>query len=92
MRIFHRHTLNSLDDNDSHYRIKLAGYEAYQIGEAKINHKGSQTQNADPNKPVVTSQMFEKNREYYSRKWGGWPGDEKYIRPFNDPNKTLKDW
>lgn len=80
------------EDNDHHYRIKLAGFEAYSYGLAQIEHKGSQTQNADPNKPVVTSEMFEKNREYYNRKWGGWPGQETFVHPFNNPNNTLKDW
>lgn len=80
------------EDNDSHYRIKLAGKNALCYSAARIDHKGSQTQNADPQKPVVSSQMFESNRDYYSRKWGGWPGQETFTTPFNDPNKTLKDW
>jgi len=80
------------EDNDSHYRIKLAGKKAYCCAEARVDHKGSQTQNADPQKPVVTSQMFEANRDYYSRKWGGWPGQETFVHPFNNPNNTLKDW
>lgn len=78
------------EDNDSHYRIKLAGYEAYNCGLAKITHKGSQTQNYD--KPVVTPQMFEKNREYYKTKWGGVPGEEKHKNPYNNPDLSLKDW
>lgn len=76
------------EDNDSHYRIKLAGYEAYRDHLSVITHKGSQTQNANPDKPVVTSQMFEKNRAYYTEKWGGWPGKEKYTTPYNGG----KDW
>lgn len=80
------------EDNDSHYRIKLADKRALCVSEARVDHKGSQTQNADPSKPVVSSQMFEANRDYYSRKWGGWPGQETFTTPFNDPNKSIKDW
>lgn len=80
------------EDNDSHYRIKLSGYGAYCHSEARVEHKGSQTQNSDPSKPVVTSQMFEANRAYYVEKWGGVPGSETFNTPFNDPNKSIKDF
>jgi hypothetical protein len=80
------------EDNDSHYRIKLSGKEAYRLNEAQITHKGSQTQNANPKAPIVTSQMFENNRSYYVEKWGGTPGCEKYDRPYNDPNNHINYW
>lgn len=79
------------EDNDHHYRVRLAEYEAYSYSQARITHKGSQTQNANPNAPIVTSQMFEKNRAYYISKWGGNPGEEQYSTPFNDPSRTWKD-
>lgn len=80
------------EDNDSHYRIKLSGHEAYCYNKAKIMHKGSQTQNANPKSPVVTSQMFERNRSYYVEKWGGWPGKETLRNPYNDSTKDWKYW
>lgn len=80
------------EDNDSHYRIKLAGHEAYCYNMARINHKGSQTQNANPKSPIVTPSMFERNRAYYSEKWGGWPGQEKYKVPYGDISKDWKYW
>lgn len=80
------------EDNDSHYRIKLAGHEAYRDHMSFITHKGSQTQNANPDKPIVTSQMFEKNRAYYVEKWGGRPGEEKLKVPYGDTSKDWKYW
>ena len=80
------------EDNDSHYRINLANKKAMYWGYAQIKHKGSQTQNAIPDKPIVTSEMFENNRSYYKEKWGGQPGTETWTTPFNDKSKTLKDW
>jgi GT2 family glycosyltransferase len=70
------------EDNDMAYRIKLAGGSyARDLGAGMI-HEGSVTQNMDGN-PVVTSPMFEQNRKYYIRKWGGQPGEEKFSEPFN---------
>lgn len=80
------------EDNDSHYRIKLSGYEAYSYSAAGITHKGSQTQNADPKKPVVPPKMFENNRSYYKSKWGGSPGKESFKHPYNDVTKDWKYW
>lgn len=80
------------EDNDSHYRVRLAGHEGYGYNDCVITHGGSKTQNADPRNPVVPPKKFEENKEYYKRKWGGVPGDENYLRPFDDPKMTLKDW
>jgi GT2 family glycosyltransferase len=80
------------EDNDSHYRIRLSGYEAYAYNGATITHKGSQTQNADLNNPVVPASMFERNRSYYIEKWGGQPGEEKYRNPYGDTTKDWKYW
>lgn len=70
------------EDNDSHYRIKLAGKQALCIPWAPMYHIGSATQNFST-RPVVTSQMFERNREYFVKKWGGTPGNEKFTVPFD---------
>ena len=50
----------------------------------KFFHKGSVTQNWEGNQ-VVTSPMFEKNREYYRLKWGGLPGEETLTSPYTGP-------
>lgn len=80
------------EDNDSHHRIKLAGKKAVACGIATMLHRGSQTQNYEGSAPVVTSQLFERNRSYYVRKWGGVPGEEKFPTPYNDPSLTYRDW
>lgn len=78
------------EDNDMARRIIVAGGTYRRDLSAGMFHRGSITQNMDG--PVVTSPMFERNRYYYVRKWGGWPGSETFTSPFNDDSKTIKDW
>jgi GT2 family glycosyltransferase len=78
------------EDNDMARRILVGGGQYARMIQAGMFHEGSVTQNMDG--PVVTSEMFEKNRAYYVKKWGGWPMSERYTHPFNDPDKTIKDW
>ena len=70
------------EDNDYHYRIRLAGARAVRTSLAPYVHFGSRTQNG-PCGPIVTSQAFEANRAYYTGKWGGRPGEETYSTPWN---------
>lgn len=69
------------EDNDMHYRIKVAGGKAVCRADASFYHYGSVTQNWE-GKQVVTSPMFEANRAYYVEKWGGYPGSELFLEPF----------
>jgi GT2 family glycosyltransferase len=78
------------EDNDMARRMIISGGTYRRDLSATMFHRGSVTQNMDG--PVVTSPMFERNREYYTRKWGGWPGSEVFTSPFNDSSKTIKDW
>lgn len=78
------------EDNDMHYRMQLVGMEAKKRTDAPMFHAGSVTQNWD-GQPVVDGEMFEMNRAYYGMKWGGWPGEEKFKTPFNNPDNTVKD-
>lgn len=71
------------EDNDYHYRIKLAGLKAIMYPPAMFYHYGSKTQTESGSEYVVKSPQFENNRSYYIRKWGGPPGEEKYTMPFN---------
>lgn len=80
------------EDNDYYYRAKLLGLK---VGTAKwipFFHSGSITQFMDQKNPVVPGQLFEANRAYYISKWGGEPGHEVFLTPYNDPNMTPKDW
>ena len=77
------------EDNDYHRRIILGGYKAFKCMNAKFYHYGSQTQNSVSN-GIVTSPMFDKNRNHYVEKWGGVPGEEKFEHPYNDRNLSFK--
>lgn len=78
------------EDNDMARRMIVSGGVYARDLSAGMMHRGSVTQNMDG--PVVTSQMFERNREYYIRKWGGQPGEERFTSPFNDVSRDIKDW
>jgi hypothetical protein len=69
-----------------HYRIILSGHKAGCTVSAPYYHFGSQT-----TKPDSFHNTFKSNRDYYVSKWGGEPGKESFIRPFNDVAKTFKD-
>jgi len=71
------------EDNDMNYRIKLAKLKSIKYCNAFFHHFGSKTQNQKPG-GIVNSQLFEKNRDYYIKKWGGVPGQERYKTPFNN--------
>lgn len=79
------------EDNDMAYRMGLAGSPGVCRMDAGIYHRGSVTQNWG-GKQIVDSTMFQRNRAYYVRKWGGEPGKERYVHPFDDPSRQLKDW
>lgn len=69
-------------DNDWYHRCDLAGWERINTG-IEVGHIGSQTINSDPKLQFMNSQTFPLYSYYYSLKWGGEPGHEKYLFPFN---------
>ena len=77
------------EDNDYHYRIKLAGMEAITYPPALFYHFASGTQREAKEREgggaMVSNQQFEANRATYARKWGGLPGEEKFETPYNEP-------
>lgn len=77
------------EDNDYVIRNLRAGLRPVRSQRAAFFHYGSRTQNSGS--PVVPSYQFEVNRNYFVNKWGGLPGEESYLTPFNDPEKTWKD-
>jgi len=79
------------EDNDYHYRIKLAGLEAIATTTATFIHYGSRTQNQLAGSPIVPGERFRANEAFFARKWGGPPGRETYTTPFNDPSKKITD-
>lgn len=81
------------EDNDMYYRLKLAGaYTALRL-DARVDHGGSVTQFSAKNDEgrVVSHHQFRLNREYYTAKWGGVPGEEKHDTPFGRGG-SIKEW
>lgn len=74
------------EDNDYAYRIKMAGLR-FSYTETPVAHEGSKTQfwkGKGDDERIVSHHQFRINREYYIKKWGGQPGEEKYTSPFNN--------
>lgn len=78
------------EDNDLHYRMKLAGVASPCLPDARMHHDGSVTQNWNGTQ-VVTPTMFNHNRFYYMQKWGGPPGQETFVHPFNHADNDYRD-
>jgi GT2 family glycosyltransferase len=72
------------EDNDYVYRMSLLGYGTVVAKDSNADHVGSAHL-----KVFTSSEMdnhhknFRANRAYYVQKWGGLPGEEKFITPFN---------
>lgn len=80
------------EDNDMHRRMLLSGTKSYVLPNVQVNHVGSATQNFEPGNPACPPHMFEQNRAYFINKWGGQPGNEQFLHPFNNPNNDIKFW
>jgi len=85
------------EDNDYYARVVLGGGECRVVHAAQFFHHGSMTVKADPEMAHHVSYWFEKNREYFRKKWGvSAPENSKdgvvrryYRHPFNDRTKPL---
>lgn len=77
------------EDNDYCYRTILSGLKCIRSQNAIFYHHGSRTQNSGD--PVVPSEKFEQNREYYKMKWGGLPGGETFHCPWNNYSLGWRD-
>ena len=80
------------EDNDMHRRMTLGGIKSCINTRVVVNHIGSATQLADPDKPTLGAERFQAIKAYYVRKWGGEPHKEKFSTPWNKPGLTLKAW
>lgn len=80
------------EDNDIHYRCKLAKGDDSAIATtlSVFYHFGSRTQNESGDKAVVSGSLFEQNRQYFITKWGGNPTQETFTHPFNEVNNDWK--
>lgn len=81
------------EDNDYHYRIKLAGMLAITHPAAMFYHYASRTNTeaAENGKPIMSNGMFENNRARYVGKWGGLPGHESFDHPFNNSERDIRE-
>jgi hypothetical protein len=85
------------EDQDHCYRITLAGLPWADCPNVKAVHGepplwGSSTVWSDPTLNKMCSVTQKNNHEFYRRKWGGDPGEEQFIHPFNNPKISFKDW
>lgn len=88
-----------MEDCDTHARIALAGEKALCCGDAPYYHHASGTAKCNPDLAREIGRNHELNKAYFRRKWGRNHVNhvdemrELYFKtPFNDPNKTVKDW
>jgi len=73
--------LSFFEDNDYQYRIKLAG--GAMIRDGFLNPELSTYRNSASTIANPKLNNFMANRERYMAKWGGMPGEETYLTPFN---------
>ena len=78
------------EDNDHRYRMKLAGLE-WEYFPLEYEHIVSATIKRDPVLMAKNQKTFKENGRYYIEKWGGMPGQEKYLTPF-DMDLPLDYW
>lgn len=72
------------EDNDANYRLKIAGLRRKQIYLPSWTHENSSTLHTGSSEYQQAHwRLFAKNGSYYNSKWGGMPGQEAFIRPFN---------
>jgi GT2 family glycosyltransferase len=95
--------LGYFEDNDFHLRILKAGYQATATTTAKFYHYGSRTAAVDDDLRLQLKPAYQQNRAYFQTKWGidihgqAFNPPESilevtYQTPFNDPEKSIKDW
>jgi GT2 family glycosyltransferase len=85
------------EDNDYYGRVVLGGGECRVVHAAQFHHHGSMTVRHDGEMAYHVSYWFDKNRDYFRRKWGvSQPENSSegvlrryYRHPFNDLTRPL---
>jgi GT2 family glycosyltransferase len=85
------------EDNDYYGRVVLGGGVCRVVHAAQFLHHGSLTVRHDAEMSHHVSYWFEKNRDYFRRKWGVTRPENSregvirhyYHHPFNDPERPL---
>lgn len=88
-------------DNDYYRRIRSNGYVTKEITEREItyvpmdrvggvSHVGSATLK-ETKEQITWDSQVKSVYDHYFKKWGGEPGQEKYLHPYDiDPNKKIE--
>lgn len=74
------------EDNDYHYRMQLAGLLAITYPPAMFFHWASRTQLEALGRPLSDTSN---QHAQYVRKWGGDPGKEVFVRPYNLAHEAI---
>ncbi len=69
-------------DCDVYRRLRLAGYELLESG-LPVKHEGSATLKSDAFENFRVGVQVDYRTHYYTAKWGGNTGEEKYMQPWN---------
>lgn len=80
------------DDTDYGYRMSLIKATKFTCRPDRISQDLGGGLKSDKNAFTLYWQNVAHIHDYYIRKWGGEATQEKFITPFNDPTKTIKDW
>ena len=70
-------------DTDYYRRIGLSGLSIEPCSEINVEHFKSQTHLNDPLIEAAVLAHHDQAERYYTWKWGGKPGQEKFEQPFN---------
>lgn len=71
-------------DVDYYHKVQLAGFENINTLLGVTHHyNGSCTIKSDPNLMFIHNITFPLYQQYYEKKWGGPPGQERFTKPFN---------
>lgn len=79
------------EDNDYHYRMRLADLKAVSNYGNCYWHYGSRTKQTSPVIDEYIKYRYAENEAYYLAKWGGKPGEEKYTVPFDGKAYDMKE-
>lgn len=72
------------EDLDYFYRAHISGLKQYLVADTDMVHKGSATIYSVAKLKEQHDKTLLANQTYYVKKWGGEPGHEKFLKPFND--------
>ena len=81
------------EDNDAMRRLELANLPRAQVALPGWTHANSSTlHDGSPEYQQAHWVSFHRNARYYCQKWGGLPGMEQYVEPFNGTPQRIMSW